>query len=138
MKKSDLIYKLLGYKDYGVLYREVIEDLLDYIQEIDSDTIPDSVFQDFLDYHKANGSYQLQTHKEAVEYFDKFMPYLLDAICGATKDYYTSTFRLPLDKQGNWWSYETLILGAVGVIVAELHNSIFKTPHISLTYGWRS
>lgn len=138
MRKKTLINKLKNHLAWNRLYEVVIEDLIYYVDTIDSDTVDNTVFHDFLAYHNENGTYQLQNHEEAISFVRDLLPSILDTFCLASRNTFTNFMTLPIDSRTQWWSYEELAIGAVTIAVSEIHKEIFGNDNpISLPYGWR-
>ena len=145
MNKKELIKKLtaenlLGKDEtsnYNAFYIDIIDDINTYVYEVlDAETVPTSIFNDFLEYHEANGTYRLMSNQESRDYFEQYAADILDVYCMATYplDYLT----LPVSKSANWWTPEALILGAVRIVIADIQKQVFPDAEpIALPFGMR-
>lgn len=122
----------------GNLYSTIQDDIIYYIENLDTDTVDNNILHDFIDYHLANGTYNLQDHAEAMEFVYDFLPDILDVFCRASRNTFVKYMLIPINPNTEWWDPEEIVLRAVQIIVAKLHEDIFGNNNpITLPYGWR-
>lgn len=138
MKKTTFLKKLqFECSGMGKLYTTILDDITNYVENIDTETVDNTILHDFIEYHLENGTYQLQSHAEAMEFVRDFLPDILDVFCRASRNTFVKYMLIPLDARSSWWSYEEIALRAVQIIVAKLHDEIFDNNNpIKLPYGW--
>lgn len=138
MKKKTFLKKLqFECSGMGRLYSTIQDDITYYVENLDTDTVDNTILHDFIDYHLANGTYQLQSHAEAMEFVRDFLPDILDTFCRASRNTFVKYMLIPINPNTEWWSYEEIALRAVQIIVAKLHEGIFGSNNaIKLPYGW--